>query len=223
MFLHQAAYLDQNLYRARYPRQMYRGWKIPPRDERYVNTHIRPAYCWYWGGEQWKCYLLMRLDFWAAVASALQVALESALESAVCLGWAKVHLFLCVPSVCADSLRAFWHGRHLSVWFWRSIAGCHSVAAFTLVCRGNSTPCFFSSQTSVQGLLIRYCDPFIAARENHSLGILAMFKARHMSDCSSCTPPHCLAIVADMLNTYTKLVAASNDEMRLLPQPYTLP
>jgi hypothetical protein len=42
-----------------------------------------------------------------------------------------------------------------------------------------------------------------------------MFKARLMSDCSSCTRPPCLAIIADMLNTYKKLVAASNTEMRL--------
>jgi len=39
--------------------------------------------------------------FWAEVASAL----ESALESAVCVGWAEVHLFLCVSSEYADFLQ----------------------------------------------------------------------------------------------------------------------
>jgi len=36
-----------------------------------------------------------------------------------------------------------------------------------------------------------------------------IFKARRMSDCWSCTRPPCLAILADMLKTYKKLVAAS--------------
>jgi hypothetical protein len=43
------------------------------------------------------------------------------------------------------------------------------------------------------------------------------------SDCSSCTRRPCLAIIADMSNTYKKLIAASNNEMQLLPQWYTLP
>ena len=50
--------------------------------------------------------------------------------------------------------------------------------------------------------------------------LLSLFKAKRISDSSSCTLPPCLAIVADMFNTYKKLVAASNNEMRLLPQPY---
>jgi len=54
------------------------------------------------------------------------------------------------------------------------------------------------------------------------LSILAIFNARRMSDCSSCTRPPCLAIVADMLKTYKTLVDASNNEIRLLPLPYTL-
>jgi hypothetical protein len=40
------------------------------------------------------------------------------------------------------------------------------------------------------------------------LVILAILKARRMSDCFSCTRPPCLAIVADMLKTYKTLVAA---------------
>jgi len=81
---------------------------------------------------------------------------------------------------------------------------------------------FFSSQTSVGGIVIRYCISFIAAHENPSLANLDIFKARRMSDCSSCSRPPCLAIVADMLKPYKKLVAASHNEIRLLPQPYML-
>jgi hypothetical protein len=51
---------------------------------------------------------------------------------------------------------------------------------------------------------------------------LAMIQASHISDYSSCTRPPWLAIVADMLNTYKKLVSASNREMQLGPRPYTL-
>jgi len=43
--------------------------------------------------------------FRAEVVSALEAAPESALESAVCVGWAEVHLFLYVSSVSADFLR----------------------------------------------------------------------------------------------------------------------
>ena len=62
----------------------------------------------------------------------------------------------------------------------------------------------------------------IVVREKPSLATLAIFNARRMSDCSSCTQPPCLAIVADMLNTYKTLVDASNNEIRLLPLRYTL-
>ena len=44
-----------------------------------------------------------------------------------------------------------------------------------------------------------------------------------MSDCSSCIWPPCLAIVADRLKTFKKLVSASKGKIRLLPQPYTTP
>jgi hypothetical protein len=52
---------------------------------------------------------------------------------------------------------------------------------------------------------------------------LVRFKARRMSDYSSCTRPPCLAIVADMLKTYKQLVVASKRKNPLLPQPYTTP
>jgi len=114
-------------------------------------------------------------------------------------------------------------GRKTSVPFCRSIVGCLSIAALIFLCPGNSTPCLFSSWTSARVLLIRNFISPITACENPSLAILAIFKARHMSDCSSCTGPPCLAIVADMLNTYyKKLFAASTYQIWLLPLSYTL-
>ena len=111
--------------------------------------------------------------------------------------------------VCWFSAVPFGQGRQLSVWFSQTIVWCHSIAAFSLLCLGNTTPHFFSSRSSARGFLISCCISPIAARENPPLAILAIFKARHMSDCSSCTRPPCLAILVDMLKTYNKLVAAS--------------
>jgi len=90
-------------------------------------------------------------------------------------------------------------------------------------CPGNSTPCFFSSRTSAQGCIFGCCILSIVASENRPLAILAIFKARHMSGCSSCTRPPRLAIVVDMLKTYKKLVSASKRKIRRLPQPYMTP
>ena len=90
-----------------------------------------------------------------------------------------------------------------------NIAGCLLIAAFPFIRSGNTTPRFFSSGTSAQGFLIRNCISSIAACANPPLAILAIFKARRMSECSGCTQPPCLAIVADMLITYKKSVAAS--------------
>jgi hypothetical protein len=69
---------------------------------------------------------------------------------------------------------------------------------------------------------MRYCISCIAACENPQLAIPPIFNARHMSDCSSCTQPPCLAILADMLKSYKKLVAASNNEIWQLYAPYSL-
>jgi len=70
---------------------------------------------------------------------------------------------------------------------------------------------------------MRYSVSSIAACEKPSVAILAIFNARRMLDCSSCTRPPCLAIVVDMLKTYKTLVDASNNGFRLLPLPHTLP
>lgn len=42
--------------------------------------------------------------FWAVVVSALESDLESPLEL-VCIGWAEVHLYLCVSSLSQGSLQ----------------------------------------------------------------------------------------------------------------------
>jgi len=114
----------------------------------------------------------------------------------------------CLQHVCRFLAVPFWHGWHHAVWFWWSVAGWLSIAAFLFLCPGDSTPRFFSSSTLAWGILIRYCVSSIVACKNLPLAIFAIFKARHMLDCSSCTRPTCLAIVADMLTTYKKLVAA---------------
>jgi len=114
----------------------------------------------------------------------------------------------------------FWKGRQPSIWFSLTIASCLSLAAFNLLSPGNWTRRCISSQTSAQGCLIRYWASSIAGCQNPPLAFLALFKARHMSDCSSCTQPPCLATVADMLKTYKKLVTASKGEIQLLRQPY---
>jgi len=98
-----------------------------------------------------------------------------------------------------------------------------SIPAFTMSCPGNSTPCFVYARTLARGFLFSYCVSSIAERENPSLAILAMFKARCKSDCSNCTRPPGLAMVADRLNTSKKLVAASKIETWLVPQPCMLP
>ena len=111
--------------------------------------------------------------------------------------------------VCGFFAVAFWQRRRQSIWFSWTNAGCLSSPAFTLLCLGNTTPRFFSSRTLAGGILISCCVSSIAAGENPCLALLAIFKARRMSDCSSCTWPLCLVIVAHMLKTYKKLVAAS--------------
>ena len=91
--LHQSAYLDQNRYRARYPHHR----NIPYTEELYANGHVRPANWRFQKGELRTCYRLGPV--------ACRAAVDSALESAVCVGRVEVHLFLCVSSVSADSLR----------------------------------------------------------------------------------------------------------------------
>ena len=117
----------------------------------------------------------------------------------------------------------FWQGRDPSGWFWECIAECLSITAFTFISPGNSTPHFFSSRTSVRGFLIRYCISSIAVRDNPAWAMLAILKTRRISHCSSHTRSPYFAIVTDVLKTYKKLVAASNIKIHLVQQLYTLP
>jgi len=122
-----------------------------------------------------------------------------------------------LQQVCAFFAVPCWQGTQPSVWFCKTIAGYLSIAAFTLLCPGNTTPRFFNSRTAACGFVISCRVSSTAARENPSLAILAIFKARRMSDCSSCTWPPCPAIVADMSKTYKKLVAASRVRIGCYP------
>jgi hypothetical protein len=130
---------------------------------------------------------------------------------------------LSLQPVCGFFAVPFWEGTHPAMWFWKSIARCLCVASFTFLWPGSSTVRFFSCHISAQCFVIIYWVFSIAAREHSPLAISAVFKTRCMLDCSSCTWSPCLAIVADMFNTYKKLVGASNKTIGLLPWPYTLP
>jgi len=132
---------------------------------------------------------------------------HAGLGGAGCGGGAPVPL--CLQQVWGFFAVPLGQERQLSVWFSWSIARCLAIAAFTLIGPGNTTPHFISTRTSALGFLISCCVSSIVARKNRSSAIVAIFKARCMSDCSSCTRPSCLAIVADMLKTYKKYVAAS--------------
>lgn len=99
---------------------------------------------------------------------------------------------------------------------------CLFIAAFTFVYPGIATTCCFSSLKSDLRVLIRYRVSPIATPINLPLAILALLNAKCMSDCSSCSCNHSLAIVADMLKTDQKLIAASAYEIELLHLPYTL-
>jgi hypothetical protein len=125
--------------------------------------------------------------------------------------------------ICQFIAVALWQARHLAVWYWQTIARCFSVGYFTFLCPGNSTPHLFSAQTLAQGQLISDTISCIVACKNLSLAVVAISKARWVSDYSSYTRPLCLPIVADMLNTCSKFVAASNNEIRLLPLQSMLP
>jgi len=143
-------------------------------------------------------------------------------KMSVLVGWRCTLSF--APPACRRILcGAVWHGRQLSVRFWPSIAGCLAISAFTVLCPGNAITRFFSSRTSVQGFLITYCISSVAVCENPPLAVLATFKDRSMSDYSSCTRPPCLAMVADMMGTYKKLVVVTNNKIWQLPEPYKLP
>jgi len=206
MFLHQSAYLDQYLNCAGYPGHMHHVKQFQGREEICENTYIQHANWTFGNVELGHGYWVAPVVYRAEVAFLAEVV--SALESDSCVGWLQIHLFLWVSSMSAEFSQCHdGKQRDPAVWFWRSMVGCPSLAACTILCSGNSKPRFYSAQASGQGFLIRYCVSLIAAHENPPLSILALFRARRMFDYSSCTRPPCLAIVADMLETYKKLLA----------------
>jgi len=107
----------------------------------------------------------------------------------------------CPKRVDAFFVVLIWEGRHPSGWSCWSIDGCLCIAALTILCTGNWTPCFFSSRTSAHGCWIRYCASSLAVSTKPPWAILAIFKAGCMMDWSSCSRPRCLASVTDMMKT----------------------
>jgi len=69
------------------------------------------------------------------------------------------------------------------------------ITACTFLCCGNFTTCFLSYQNLVWVGLIWYRVSSSLVCKIPPVAILAIFKGRHMSDCSRCTQPPCLAIV----------------------------
>jgi hypothetical protein len=105
------------------------------------------------------------------------------------------------------------NGNHLVLWICHGIDGCLCFIAFTMLSRVQSTPCILTSQMLACDYFITYCVSSIAALDSPPLAILGILKAWCMLVSFSCTVPPCLALVADMLKTYKKIVAASNNEI----------
>jgi len=174
----------------------------------YVYTHIWVAHHPFGNYTLPECHWVAQLVFWAAVALVL----------------VEVYPLLCTSSLSVDSLLCNFDKEGTSPF------NCHEkfLGVFLL----HALPiCAQETQLPVTSLLVlwrevflmRYCICSIVVWGNPPLVILAIFKARSMSDCSSCTQLSCLAIVADMLKMSKKLVTATRNEIWLLPLPYMTP
>jgi hypothetical protein len=97
---------------------------------------------------------------------------------------------------------------------------CLSIPSLSFLCPQNSANKVICSQTLACGFAIRYCVYAIVESRNTLWAILPGFKTRPMKDCCSDTWPPCLAILADMLKTYQKLVVTSKNEVSLLQWLY---
>ena len=104
-------------------------------------------------------------------------------------------------------------GRQPSVRFSTTIAGCNFITAFSWLCTGKTTTYFVSCWSSAHSGLMGCWVSSIAASKYPPFAMVAIFKVRCMSDCSSCTQPSCLAIVADMLKTYKPSIVGSKYEI----------
>jgi len=103
MFLHQPAYLDQNLFSVGYPGQMHQVKIFQRREEKDVNTYIQLVNGWCGSVELRQCDKVAQVAFHVDVK--FRAEETSALESAVCVGRMEMHMFLSIPSVSPDSLR----------------------------------------------------------------------------------------------------------------------
>jgi len=201
MFLHQSANLDENLYHACDLWHMHQDWKIEHWEEKYIYTHTQVAHLRFRISALPHCYQVEQVAF--------QVDMVLVLVSALWVALVEVHLCLCVSGVFGDSVLCHFckEGSRLSDFPKHSRVSFHRSLHIFVPRQLNSR--FFPSRTYAWGFLIRNCISSNAPHENLPLAISTIFKARRMSDCSSCTRPPCLAIVADMFKTYQKLVAAS--------------
>jgi len=100
-------------------------------------------------------------------------------------GYAPVSLYC--QRVCRFFAVPLWQRMVLSVWFSQTITGCRYIAAFTFLFPENTTPHIFYSRTLVRDFWIRYCIFCIVVCEISPGAILAIFKARRMLVCFSCT------------------------------------
>jgi len=186
---------------------MHHDWQIEHWEVEYVHTHIRVAQLRFRNLELPHYHDVAQVGFRAEVAPVL----------------VAVHMCLCSCSVSPDSLLG-----HLGMEgnclydFLEPLSAVCSITAFTFSSPGNKTALCFSCRTSARGFLIRSCVSSLAARDNPPFAIVAMLKERRMSDCTGCTWPPCLTIIADMLETYKKFVV-TNTEIRQLPQPSMTP
>ena len=119
--------------------------------------------------------------------AAFRPEVESVLVSTICVGRVQVHQFLAPPvylGIHWGAILARKASIRLVLMKHCRVSSCRSLM---YLCPGSYTPCCVSSHTLARCFLIRCCISCIAVHENPALAILAVFMARRMSDCSSCT------------------------------------
>lgn len=75
---------------------MHQEYIIQPNEEKYVNTHVRPANQGLRKIDLRHCSRVARVAFRAEMASVLELA--------VCVSWVEMQLLLYVSSISVDSL-----------------------------------------------------------------------------------------------------------------------
>jgi len=96
MFLPQSANLDQSLYHAGYPGNTHQDWQNQHLEQKYVDTSIQVANCWFGKFGHSHCHQVAQL--------ALEMHMVLVQVSAGCIGLVEIHPFLCAFSMSADSL-----------------------------------------------------------------------------------------------------------------------